>query len=182
MPFLLLRIQKWLLLCSVTWNTNHDDAPQCLTISQVLMGMDYVTSMYTDIKMDICVYECMYVYYVWMYVSMYSEVYWRVYVCSMCEKSTVNVYSIGEWKARLCFFELAQYMYVCMYECVPCLLNVCACRACLLMSCSQVSVGVIALDGRRSLDILYLLITSTCAQERLHGHVCMHAYMHVCMH
>ena len=141
------------------------------------MGMDYVTSMYMDIKMDRCVYECMYV---CMYVCVYLELFRRVYVCSMCEKSTVNVYSIGEWKARLCFFELAQYMYVCMYECVPCLLNICACRGCLLMSCSQVGVGVVALDGRRSLGILYLLITLHL-RPRAVARTCMYA-MHICMH
>ena len=105
------------------------------------------------------------------------------HVC-MCGNSTVYVYSMGECRLGICF-ELIQYMYVCMYvcmyecmyECVPCLLNVCACRACLLMSCSQVGVGVIALDGRGSLDILHLLIT---LHLRLHGHVCMHALMYVC--
>ncbi len=76
-------------------------------------------------------------------------------------------------------------MYVCMYECVPCLLNVCACRACLLMSCSQVSVGVVALDGRRSLDILHLLITLRLRPRAVAWtcmYACIYAYIYALMY
>ena len=53
-------------------------------------------------------------------------------VC-MCGHSTVYINSMGECMVRM-YFELVQYiyvcMYVCMYECVPCWLNASACRAC----------------------------------------------------
>ncbi len=179
MPFFLLRIQKWLLLCSV----NLEYKPRwCSAMPNNFASIDghgFYQHVYGYKDGYMCVW--MYVCILCLYVCKYSELFPRVYVCSMCEKNTVNVYSIWEWKARICFFELAQYMYVCMYECVPCLLNVCACRACLLMSCTQVGVGVVAVEAWAYSTSLLL---STCAQERLHGHVCMqfiYACMYVCV-
>ena len=62
-------------------------------------------------------------------------------------------------------------MYVCMCICM------CVCLSSLLMSCSQVGVGVVALDGRRSFGILHLLITL-----HLHPRAVACTCMYVCMY
>jgi hypothetical protein len=141
--------------------------------------MDYITSMYMNIKIHMCMYVCMCV---CKQVCIQNCIERYTHVC-MCGNSTVYVYSMGECRLGICF-ELIQYIYVCMYECmyecVPCRLNVCACRACLLMSCSQVGVGVVALDGCRSFCILHLLITLHL-RPRAVAWTCMYACINVCM-
>ncbi len=69
--------------------------------------MDYVTSMYMDIKIHMCMYVCMCVS---KQVCIQNCIERYTHVC-MCGNSTVYVYSMGECRLGICF-ELIQYMYV----------------------------------------------------------------------